>query len=235
MWQPQRPVSYMPAAGYEVNSRNSHSLPPNLPYLWRETPLYVPIRSGDRVMEPIGCAASISQLAVYLLSTTVCLKKLYNALRSGDSIYRNEATNLELLLNILQRLRNQKIDNHDPVLPVLIAISGHASEALHLLQPRTRFGINWTPITCQDKTNLAFESIQRKTELLHLYISQSHHTALVDLRQTIDKSTMANPPENPPDTVFPGDTGATGASSSTQQPRSVLLSRISDNIPLIST
>ena len=144
-------------------------------------------------MELVGYAASISQLAVYLTSSAVSLKKLYTELRNGDSTYHSDATNIELLLNIFQRLRDQKIDNHDPVLPVLIAISGLATELLHLLQPRKKFGINWAPIIRQDKITSAFESLDKKRRILHLYISQAHQAALIDLRETIDKSNMAAP------------------------------------------
>lgn len=140
----------------------------------------------------IGCAASISQLGVYLATSAVILKKLYTELQNADSIYRNEASNIQLLLTIFQKLPEKKIEDHDPVLPVLIAISTLSTEVLGLLEPRRRFGINWAPIASRDKINSAFESLEKKRRLLHLYISQAHQTALIDLRHTIDQSNMAN-------------------------------------------
>ncbi|KAF1834160.1 hypothetical protein BDW02DRAFT_473231, partial [Decorospora gaudefroyi] len=123
-------------------------------------------------MEIIGTSASVSQLVVYISSSTNTLRKLYTELQNADSVYREEKTNIGLLLNILQRLAQQNIQDCNPLVPIIIATSGIASQVLHLLQPRRKFGINWTPITTQDRLSSAFESLEKKRRLLHLYISQ---------------------------------------------------------------
>jgi len=176
-------------------------------------------------MEVIGCAASVSQLLVYVTASAFRLHSLCSVLRRGDSIYRDEETNISLLLSILHRLPGQDKQADDPIFPILLSISGFASQALHLLQPRTFCGINWTPLISQDKIQLAFQSLDKQRRLLHLYISQAHHEALLDLRETIDKSSMANSggtfPENPMEsTESPGSTStpatpATPATSAT--------------------
>jgi hypothetical protein len=142
------------------------------------------------IMEVVGGAASVSQLVVYISSSARTLHRLYTELHNGDSAYCDEESNIGLLLNILQRLARQDIGDHHPVLPVLIAISGVACEVLNLLQPRKVLGINWAPLTAQTKLKAAFESLDKKRLLLHLYVSQAHHDALVDLREAIDRSSM---------------------------------------------
>lgn len=139
-------------------------------------------------MEAIGSAASVTQLVVYLHSSATSLQRLYNRLAYGDSIYRDEATNIRLLLDILQRLSRHQVDDNSPVFPVLISISDIACQVLNLLQPKGLFGINWTLITSQDKIVSAFETLNKKRELLHFHLSQQHQDALVDLRKTIESS-----------------------------------------------
>ena len=172
-------------------------------------PLQPPFEAGS-VMELVGCAASVSQLVVYISSSAVSLQRLYVELRSGDSTYRSEANNINLLLNIFQRLAHRTIEDCNPVLPVLIAISEIACEVLCLLKPKRVFGFNWTPITAQDRINSAFESLDKKRRLLHLYISQAHHEALIDLREAIDRTGMSSPgkysAEKVTERVEPGET-----------------------------
>jgi hypothetical protein len=174
------------------NNQLRISLLPSRPLFPRLHPCKSSVFGTSMIMEVIGGAASVSQLVVYISSSARTLHRLYTELRNGDSAYRNEETNIGLLLNILQRLERQDLEDHNPVLPVLIAISGLACQVLNLLQPRKVFGINWTPITAQDKLNSAFESLDKKRRLLHLYVSQTHHDALVDLRETIDRSNMTS-------------------------------------------
>ncbi|EMD89663.1 hypothetical protein COCC4DRAFT_106295, partial [Bipolaris maydis ATCC 48331] len=141
-------------------------------------------------MELVGCAASVSQLLVYLSSSAISLQRLYTEFVHCNSIYRDEATNIRLLLYTLQRLGRQHVDDddHSPVLPVLISISGIACQVLHLLKPKRIFVIDWAPVTSKDKIILAFETLDKKRNLLHLYISQEHQEALVDLRQRVESS-----------------------------------------------
>lgn len=143
-------------------------------------------------MEVVSCAASVSQLLVYIASSSRSLERLYTELKSGYSTYHEEESNISLLLNILQRLSRRSIADESPILPVLIAISGIACQALYLLQPNKILGINWTPITAHERINSAFQSLDKKRTLLHLYLSQAHHDALVDLRETIKVSNMSS-------------------------------------------
>ncbi|KAH6878082.1 hypothetical protein BKA58DRAFT_88408 [Alternaria rosae] len=146
----------------------------------------------DMIMEIVGCAASVSQLLVYIALSSGRLEKLCAELKDGYSTYREEESNISILLGIIKRLSRQHIANEDSILPVLIAISTLACQALHLLRPNKVLGINWTPITAHEKIKSAFQSLEKKRTLLHLYISQKHHDALVDLRQTIKTSNMSS-------------------------------------------
>ncbi|EUC34188.1 hypothetical protein COCCADRAFT_25671 [Bipolaris zeicola 26-R-13] len=142
-------------------------------------------------MELVGCAASVSQLLVYLSSSATSLQRLYTELIHCNSTYCDEAINIRLLLHTIQRLGQQQVndnDDHSPVLPVLISISGIACQVLHLLKPKRIFGIDWAPVTSQDKISSAFETLDKKRNLLQLYISQEHQEALLDLRQTVESS-----------------------------------------------
>ena len=147
---------------------------------------------ADMVMEIVGCAASVSQLLVYIALSSGRLEKLCAELKDGSSTYREEESNISILLGIIKRLSRQNITNEDSILPVLIAISTLACQALHLLRPNKVLGINWTPITAHEKIKSAFQSLDKKRTLLHLYISQTHHDALIDLRETIETSTMSS-------------------------------------------
>jgi len=162
---------------------------------------------ADMVMEIVGCAASVSQLLVYIALSSGRLEKLCAELKDGRSTYREEESNISLLLGIVQRLSRQNITNEDSILPVLIGISTLACQALHLLRPNKVLGINWTPITAHEKIKSAFQSLDKKRTLLHLYISQTHHDALIDLRETIQTSSMSSskmPMNESPDTASKG-------------------------------
>lgn len=139
-------------------------------------------------MDAVGCVASVCQLIEYSASSAASLGRLYEELVHGDSTYRDEAANIRLLLDTLQRLSRHHVEDHNPVLPVLISISGIACQLLHLLQPKRSFGINLAFFTPRDKINSAFETLNHKRTLLHLHISQAHQDALVDLRQTIEST-----------------------------------------------
>jgi hypothetical protein len=146
----------------------------------------------DITMEMVSCVASVSQLVVYIASSSRKLERLCHEIRDGFAIYREEESNICLLLNILQRLSQRAIADAEPILPVLIAISGIACQVLYLLQPNKIFGINWTPITAHEKISAAFKSLDKKRTLLHLYLSQAHYDALKDLRDTIEVSSMSS-------------------------------------------
>jgi len=138
-------------------------------------------------MDAIAGAASVSQLVAYSFSSIRYLQQLYTELKTGNSVYRNEEKNISLLLDVIKRLSSQNVPDSDPILPILIDISGLACEILHLLRPKRLLGYNWTSFTTQDKINLAFESLDKKRKLLHLYISQANNEALVALRETVEK------------------------------------------------
>ena len=190
------------------------------------------------MMEVIGCAASVSQLVVYISSSAVALQRLWTELRNSDSTYRDEESNVNLLLNILRRLSNQDIQDHNPVLPVLIAISGTACQVLHLLQPKKIFGYNIAFISSHSKIQLAFRSLDRQRRLLHLYISQSHHEALTDLRETIAQSSMATPGSsargtdgpNNPDRSSTSDNSSTGSQNREQLRVTIASSAFAQNV-----
>jgi len=181
-------------------------------------------------MEVIGCAASVSQLLVYVTASAFRLHRLCSVLRNGTSIYRDEETNVSLLLAILHRLPGQDKQAKDSIFPILLGITDVARQTLHLLQPKTICGINWTPLLSHGKIQLAFQSLEEKRRLLHLYISQAHHEALIDLRDTIGRTGMANSPES----FVEKSTESTESTESTGSPRSTGTPAAADYEPLPS-
>ncbi|KAH3907386.1 hypothetical protein HBI56_157610 [Parastagonospora nodorum] len=151
-------------------------------------------------MDIVAGAASVSQLIAYSLSSAHCLQQLYNELKNFGTSYRNEETNVCLLLDVIKGLSDQGVDDSDPILPILLDISRLACEILHLLQPRRLLGINWTPLTKQDELKSSFGALDKKQKLLHLRVSGETLTAL----RTVSRQgsffslapthTMATPP-----------------------------------------
>ncbi|KAF2827812.1 hypothetical protein CC86DRAFT_404855 [Ophiobolus disseminans] len=141
-------------------------------------------------MEVIAGAASVSQLVAYSFSSIRYLQQLYTELNTGDSVYRNEEKNVGLLLGVIKRLTDQNIQDTDPILPILIDISGLACEILSLLLPKRRFGYNWTALTAQNKIKAAFETLDKKQKLLQLYMLQANNDALFAIRTIIDQQSI---------------------------------------------
>jgi hypothetical protein len=128
-------------------------------------------------MEVIAGIASVSQLVAYSISCSRYLDQLNMALKNSQSTYRSEETNVNMLLDVIRRLPTEKILESDPVLRILIDISGLACEVLYLLEPKG-FWISWSLITLQSKLIAGFEALNKKGNLLHLYITQTISTAI---------------------------------------------------------
>ena len=99
----------------------------------------------------------------------------------------NEETNISLLLDVIKDLSKQGIEDSNPILPVLIDISGLACEILCLLQPKRLLGFNWAPFAKQDKLKAAFEALDKKRKLLHLHMSHANNSALSALQEAFHK------------------------------------------------
>jgi len=137
-------------------------------------------------MEMIAGIASVSQLVAYSFSSFRCLFRLYVEIKN-DSEYRTESTYIVLLLDIIKHLSSQKIEDSDPVLPVLIDISELVCEIRRHLQPRSLWGFNWISGISRDLARSAFDALDKKRALLHLYISQTNNNTLATLQKTIDR------------------------------------------------
>jgi hypothetical protein len=136
-------------------------------------------------MEMVAGAASVSQLVAYSLSSARYLQRLYSEIRTHGSTYRNEESNLSLLLDVVQGFSKQGVSNTKFILPILIDISTLACEIMHLLQPRKLWGVDWTPFTKQDALRAAFESLDKKQKLLHLHVSQANGKALTAIQHAL--------------------------------------------------
>jgi hypothetical protein len=85
-------------------------------------------------MEMVAGAASVTQLVAYSFSSIRYLQRLYNELKAHGSSYRDEETNLRLLLDVIRGLCQKGVKDNDPILPILVDLTGLACDILHLLQ-----------------------------------------------------------------------------------------------------
>lgn len=138
-------------------------------------------------MDAISGAASISQLLAYSASSVRYLYRVYTELHSHHSIYHNEQTNVRLLLDVIKRVSSQNIDDSDSVLPILVGISDVACEIINLLQSKTILGVNWVLLTSRTRLSVAFEALEKKRRLLHLYVSQASNDAIRAIQATLDR------------------------------------------------
>ncbi|KAF2849547.1 hypothetical protein T440DRAFT_508702 [Plenodomus tracheiphilus IPT5] len=144
-------------------------------------------------MEVIAGIASASQIVAYSISCAHYLAQLHSELKDSHSTYSSEETKINLLLDVIRRLPTQNIQGVDPILRILVDISGLACEILYLLQPKGSW-TRWTTIPLRNKLALAFEVLDRKEKLLHLYITQASHSALEDMRTSINGHLIASSP-----------------------------------------
>lgn len=123
-------------------------------------------------MEVIAGIASVSQLVAYSISCAHSLGQLHTALTS-NSAYRSEESNINLLLDVIRRLPTENIPESDPVLRILIDISGLACETLHLLQPKN-FGTGGTISQSKASSSQASKlSIRREISFISTLPKQS--------------------------------------------------------------
>jgi hypothetical protein len=137
-------------------------------------------------MEVIAGAASVSQVVVYSFSSIRYVQELYVRLKGCGSAYRDEETNLSLLLDIIRSLSSQGVKDNDPILPILIEIARLACEILHLLKPRILLGLNWTPLTKQDELKSTLQTLETKRKLLHLHLARANSKVLVAIQESVD-------------------------------------------------
>jgi hypothetical protein len=152
-------------------------------------------------METVACAASVSQVVVYSVSSVRYVQQLYVRLKGCGSAYRDEETNLSLLLDVIKKISSQGVKDNDPILPILIEIGRLACEILHLLKPRVLLGFNWTPLTKQDELKSNLQILEKKRELLHLHLSQTNNKVLVAIQETVTRQQtgLDSPPAMAPE------------------------------------
>jgi hypothetical protein len=170
-------------------------------------------------MEMVAGAASVSQLVAYSLSSARYIQQLYTEVQGHGSTYRNQETNLGLLLDIIKGFSKQGVSDDSPVLPVLIDISKLACDILHLLQPRKLWGFDWTPFTKQEALRSAFETLDKKQKLLHLHISHANSQALATIQQALVVNTTHHSGDHTQKQAMKNSPKKTGASKKATPPK----------------
>ncbi|KAF2235937.1 hypothetical protein EV356DRAFT_513510 [Viridothelium virens] len=138
-----------------------------------------------RYMDLIGLTASIAQLAAYGKSVARQLSRLYNAIRTGPDAYRDQASNISVLLNIVSRVGEQRTLQEESILLLLREISVLVGKIQNLLDQKGIFGLNWALIARSEALSEAFVALNTKRDLLHLYISERNHNVLSQIQNNI--------------------------------------------------
>ena len=139
------------------------------------------------VMDLVGATASIAQLAAYGHSVIQRLLHLYEAIRTGPAVYRDQKSNISILLDIVHRTCDQDSTQGEVILPLLVDISALACRILNLLDRKGFLGLNWTLLIRHEILSEAFTSLNGKRDLLHLHISERNQTVLSQIRIDIAK------------------------------------------------
>ncbi|KAF2231983.1 hypothetical protein EV356DRAFT_506169 [Viridothelium virens] len=141
-------------------------------------------------MDIVGATASIAQLAAYCKSACQHLWQVYKAVRNGPAAFSDQSLNISILLNIIDRVRNQESFQERVILPLLVDISTLACKIHSLLERRGLFGLHWALFTKCEALSEAFTSLSAKRDLLHLHISERNHNNLSQIQ--IDIARMSS-------------------------------------------
>ncbi|KAI9667851.1 MAG: hypothetical protein M1821_000670 [Bathelium mastoideum] len=136
-------------------------------------------------MEVLGATASAVQLTEYGKSAFCQLIRLYKAVHNGPAAYRDQSFNIFILLNIVQRMREQENLHEDPIPQLLVEISILAHKINAALEKKGLFGLHWALITGWNALSETFASLNGKRDLLHLHISERNQNVLSQIRSDI--------------------------------------------------
>lgn len=130
-------------------------------------------------MEVVGAVASVSQLIAYSKSAVLVLRGLYKDLRKHPLEWGKQATELDLLLHILERFARRHHSDSEAlpgaVLLLLLDLSAIAQSARALVasaQSAGLWGVRWAAFRAARDLPDVLKSLQSKRKLLQLFISE---------------------------------------------------------------
>jgi hypothetical protein len=129
-------------------------------------------------MDVIGGLASITQLVAYGHSVTKSLIQLYKAVQNGPTAFQDQKFNISLLLEIIGRICKRKSLQTESILLLFVQITDSAKSIENLLVQKATLGSNWISLIKSKTLAEAFESLNKKKEILQLHISDKNHELL---------------------------------------------------------
>lgn len=144
----------------------------------------------------IGGAAGVSQLVAYGHTATKYLIKLYKAVRDGPTAFQDQRYNISLLLKITEQICRRNSSQNESILSLFVRITDTVHSIVELLEQRGILGINWILVTNTETLAQAFESLNRKRDLLQLHLSQESHELLSRIQ--VDITSMSRRDSNLP-------------------------------------
>jgi hypothetical protein len=144
----------------------------------------------------IGGVAGVSQLVAYGHTATKYLIKLYKAVRDGPTAFQDQRYNISLLLNITEQICRRNSSQNESILSLFVQITDTVHSIVKLLEQRGILGINWILVTNTETLAQAFESLNRKRDLLQLHLSQESHELLSRIQ--VDITSMSRRDSNLP-------------------------------------
>ena len=130
------------------------------------------------MMDFIGGLASITQLIAYGQSVTKSLIQLYKAVQNGPAAFQDQKFNISLLLEIIERICKRESLKTESILLLFIQVTDSAKSIENLLAQKATLGNNWISLIKSETLAEAFESLNKKKEILQLYISDKNHELL---------------------------------------------------------
>ncbi|KAK8868521.1 hypothetical protein PGQ11_007099 [Apiospora arundinis] len=130
-------------------------------------------------MEGVAAAASIGQLVQYGGVVTVTLIRLIKDIGRGPLVYKNEESNVRLLLRLVHRVSTEtdchtRNESHDDFLELFTRVNLIAHSILQLLDNTSCFVFRVvSAVTRHSSLAEAFQKLCNTRELLHLHITST--------------------------------------------------------------
>jgi hypothetical protein len=159
-------------------------------------------------MDVIGGLASITQLIAYGHSVTKSLIQLYKAVQNGPTAFQDQKFNISLLLEIIESICKRKSLQTESILLLFVQITDSAKSIENLLVQKATLGNIWISLIKSKTLAEAFESLNKKKEILQLHISDKNHELLSCIQS--DMASMNRPNSSP---LRPEDEGMGNGSS----------------------
>ena len=136
-------------------------------------------------MDAVNGIASVSQLVIYSHSAIKQLTKLYSATQGDAGFYQAQRCNLKFLLQTIQNICIHPSSGTERLLPLLVDTADLATSLIRLLKPQSFLARSLLWFVKSQEIESAFNTLNEKTRLLQLHISESTHTIVTHIQKDI--------------------------------------------------